>query len=152
MTEKLKTASSLTNNMKLLLDTCALIWLAEGDQRFQLSPSKNKIEKSFRENQFYISSITLWEISMLNSKNRLQMNTPVLNWLKTCIQKYNLQIIQISPEIAVESCQLPGGFHADPADRMIVASARVHGLTLLTEDQLILDYGKNGLLKVLNCF
>ena len=89
---------------------------------------------------------------MLNSKNRLQMNTPVLNWLKTCIQKYNLQIIQISPEIAVESCQLPGGFHADPADRMIVASARVHGLTLLTEDQLILDYGKNGLLKVLNCF
>ena len=148
MAEKLKTTAAV----RILLDTCALIWMAEGDRRFQASPSKNKIERSFRENQLHISSITLWEISMLNSKNRLQMNTPVLIWLKSCIQKYNLQIIQISPEIAVESCQLPGGFHADPADRVIVASARVHDLSLLTEDQLILDYGKNGLLKVLNCF
>jgi PIN domain nuclease of toxin-antitoxin system len=136
----------------LLLDTCALIWLSADDLRFQNSSSKTKIEKSFRDQQLYISPISFWEISMLNSKGRLKLNQPVLDWIKSCIQKYNLQTVNLSPEISVESCQLPGGFHSDPADRIIVATARIYGFTLLTEDQLILDYGKNGLLKVLNCF
>ncbi len=144
--------SDKNSAIPLLLDTCALVWLALGDSRFQSSSSKNKIEKSFRDQQLYVSAITFWEISMLNAKGRLKMNEPVLNWIKNCIEKYNLQIVNLSPDVSVESCQLPGGFHSDPADRLIVATARIYGFTLLTEDQLILDYGKNGLLKVLNCF
>lgn len=144
--------SQQSSDLPVLLDTCALLWMALGDEKLSNGPAKNKIEKAFKNNQLHLAAISLWEIAMLESKNRIVLNEPVLSWVTTCIQKYNLNIIPIGVEVAIESCHLPGGFHSDPSDRMIVATARVHHLTLVTQDQLILDYGKNGLLKVQNCF
>ena len=136
----------------ILLDTCAVIWMAEGHSKLSKGPAKNKIEKAYRENHLAVSCMTIWEISMLAAKQRLKLKEPTLNWINRLIREYSLTVLPISPEIAVESSQLPGGFHGDPCDRIIVATARVEGMLLITEDQLILEYAKNGLLRALSCF
>ncbi len=67
---------------------------------------------------------------------------PCLEWIKNAIDYTHAQILQLSPEIAVESCNLPDSFHDDPADRLIVATARVKALSIVTRDKRILEYSK----------
>ena len=61
-------------------------------------------------------------------------------WLNSAIENSGLRVVELTPEIAMESCNLPGSFHKDPADRIIVATARIRNLTLLTKDGKILEY------------
>ena len=77
---------------------------------------------------------------MMVEKKRIELNVSVKRWFSAAINDTGLQVINLSPDIAVESCRLPGNFHKDPADRIIVATARVHNLILLTKDQKILNY------------
>jgi PIN domain nuclease of toxin-antitoxin system len=77
---------------------------------------------------------------MMVAKGRIQVKIDPRLWLDNAIEKTGLKIIDLSPEIALESCNLPGDFHKDPADQIIVATARIHNLKLLTKDRKILDY------------
>jgi len=125
----------------LLLDTHVWIWLLAGDER--LSPkSTTRIEEAQQNQGLYLSDISLWEISMLASKGRITLDQPTLQWLKYAIKISDIQLIRLLPEIVVESTELPGNFHGDPADRLLIATARILEFTLATHDEKMLAYGK----------
>ena len=90
-----------------------------------------------------------WEIAKLQSKGRIQISEPLESWLEKSINAPGIRVINLSPKIIAESVNLPIDFHSDPSDRLIVASARVYGATLVTQDQQIQKYGNNGYIKVL---
>jgi PIN domain nuclease of toxin-antitoxin system len=132
--------------MSLLLDTHALIWLLDGNERLG-SKARALITQAARTHSLYVSAITPWEIAMLVSKERLAFTQEVGVWLRAALDVPGIQLLPLSMDISVASTQLPGDFHADPADRIIVASARQMGATLVTADKLILAYSKAGHLK-----
>lgn len=134
----------------LLIDTHVFIWLMEGDET--LPPKVQKLLKqTSQKNVLYISAISIWEIAMLQSKKRLSLTLPLSQWLDQAITLPFLKIVNINKEIAIESCTLPGEFHGDPADRMIVASSRILNVPLVTRDQKILSYAKLSFVNTIKC-
>jgi len=109
----------------------------------------NPIQKSVKDNSVLISAISLWEVAMLVSKGRIVFSENTMEWLNHASSAPGLSICPLSPEIAYESTVLPGDFHGDPADRMIVATARVLNATLLTFDKEIVKYSQKGYLNII---
>ena len=132
--------------MMVLLDTHALVWLLDGNERLG-EKSRTLIQQSAQADSLYVSAITPWEIAMLVSKNRLTLVQEIGEWLRIAISMPGVCMAPLSIEVSVASTRLPGAFHCDPADRMIVATARHLGAILVTEDKLILKYGKAGHVK-----
>ena len=124
--------------MRYLLDTHTLIWALEAPE--QLPAPIQALLSDPANLPFGVAAITPWEIAMLASRGRLQLGRPVSDWLAAALNPNFVSLLPLLPPIAVDSCTLPGSFHADPADRMIVATARHHGLTLLTADAAIRAY------------
>jgi PIN domain nuclease of toxin-antitoxin system len=122
--------------MKALLDTHVLLeWLAESPR---LSAAQRKVvEAANGENPLNVSDISLWEIATLNELGRIRLDRPLREWLEAAVAPPLVHRVGISPAIAAEVAALPASFHRDPADRIIVASARVLGARLLTRDQRI---------------
>ena len=122
----------------VLLDTHVWWWSLTEPELL----SENAIEfiKKAKPNQRAIASISIWEFAMMVSKNRIQLEISVSKWLSRAINDTGLQVIDISPEVAIQSYRLPGNFHKDPADRIIIATARVNNFSLITKDQKIRDY------------
>ncbi len=87
-----------------------------------------------------VSIISCWEISMLVAKNRLDLGAPAGIWFEKVIAQSGIKILNLTPEITADAYTLPGTFHDDPADRMIVATARSLDCLLLTDDKKILKY------------
>ena len=125
----------------ILLDTHVLIWYVLGSNEISKSLRK-EIGMTIKNNQIYIAAISMWEICMLESKGRIILEMPCLEWINNAIKFTHAQILHLLPEIAVESCYLPDSLHDDPADRLIVATARVEGLPIMTRDTRILQYGR----------
>ena len=132
--------------MASLLDTHALVWLLEGNERLG-QKSRDLINASAQAQSLYVSAITPWEIAMLVNKGRLSFGQEIGEWLRIALSMPGIQMVPLSIEISVASTQLPGDFQADPADRIIVATARHLGATLVTEDKLILTYSQAGHMK-----
>jgi PIN domain nuclease of toxin-antitoxin system len=125
----------------IVLDTHALIWWVNGD--VQLSAKARKAiqrEISSEEGQVFISAITTWEIALLIHKGRLTLTMDVNDWIDTVAAIEGVRFVPIDNEIAIQSVRLPGDFHADPADRMIVALARHLSVSLVTSDAMIRAY------------
>lgn len=131
-----------------LLDTHVLVWLLSGNSRLG-GQARPLIQRAAEENTLLVSAITPWEIAMLVSKGRLALDRDVGEWVKAALALPGIRLEPLSPEIAVASTRLPGTLHADPADRIIVATVRQVGAVLLTEDQRLLDYGAAGHLRTL---
>jgi len=93
-----------------------------------------------------ISAISVWELALLGARGRIKVHGPLGAWLDRMVVQPLISILPITPEIAAEGAQLGSGFHNDPADRIIVATARCHGLTLLTADERIKDCGLVGVI------
>ena len=91
-----------------------------------------------------IAAMTLWEIAMLVSKGRLSVGRDLGNWFAWLLDDGGVRLLALDARIAVDSVSLPGSFHSDPSDRLIVATARCHGIPLLTADRAILAYGAEG--------
>lgn len=127
----------------ILLDTQVVVWLFQDDARLG-SKSEQLIEQNRTGNKALVSAITPWEISMLVDKNRLDLGRDVLSWISSALAAPGVALAPISAEIAVEAGRLTGGIHGDPADRLIVATARVLACPLLTSDRRLLDYGRLG--------
>lgn len=133
-------------NTKLVLDTHTFLWLVNGEKDLSIK-AKEIILKNAEDGSIAISAISLWEISMLHSRERILLNQPCLNWIRRSLDAPGIVLCPLTPEIAVESSSLPGTFHGDPADRIIVATARVLSVPLVTKDQRILDYGAQSYLE-----
>lgn len=132
----------------ILLDTHTWIWLFNGSTEL----SKDvivEIDRFGNQGKVFISAISVWELSMLVAKNRVILSKPIHQWVEESLNQPGFNLFVISPEIAIESSFLPGEFHGDPADRMIVATARINNLVLLTRDRQILKYGEAN---YLDCF
>ena len=94
-----------------------------------------KITQASRYSGLYLSSISLWEITMLESKKRIIFSTDVTSWIKEALSAPGLHLVQLLPEISIDSTRLPGNFHGDPADRIIIATARFLKCPLITADK-----------------
>ena len=124
--------------MKALLDTHVLLWWVSGDPRLS-SAQRKVIEAAGEDEPLWLSDITLWEIATLSALRRIELEIPLRDWLERATAAPLVQCLPISPAVAAEVAALPSTFHRDPADRIIVASARVLGATLLTRDRGIID-------------
>ena len=131
----------------ILLDTHTWIWLFSGSQELSQS-TINTINEWGKQGKVFISAISVWELSMLVAKNRIALSKPIQQWVTESFNQPGVNLALLSAKIAIESSFLPGNFHGDPADRIIVATARIEDLILLTRDRKILSYGEE---KYLNC-
>jgi PIN domain nuclease of toxin-antitoxin system len=123
----------------ILLDTHTWLWLLHDPN--QLSTfAQNVITKSENNNSILISSISVWEIATKQSLNKLQLPLPIHEWFELAQQPPGTVIEPLSPSDAIDSANLPGDFHKDPADRILVAIARRYDIPLITCGQKILNY------------
>jgi len=133
----------------LLLDTHAMLWLDSGAPMREAA--KEAIEAAGPEDGVFVSPVSAWEIGMLASKNRLDLDLPPLAWFERFMALPGIRLVPLSAEAAILSSSLPGAFHGDPADRMLVATARSRGMPLVTRDARLLAYAEAGHLEALAC-
>ena len=126
----------------LLLDTHVWIWLASGD-KLAMRISK-LVDSAAKAGTLVVSAISVWEVAMLDAKHRIRLQTECADWVARALNARGLSLSPLTPEILVASTRLPGFFHSDPADCIIVATARHLGATILTNDRAILRYAKTG--------
>lgn len=132
----------------LLLDTHVWIRMMAGDADRLAADWIAMIMEAANAGRIHISAISAWEVAMLESKGRLRLNTDCLSWIRSALAAPGTRLLPLSPEIAVASASLPGEFHGDPADRIIVATARLLDLVLVTRDERIRDYSAQGYVAV----
>jgi len=122
----------------ILLDTHIWVWWVHGDSR--LRTSSLDLLKTNEASGLGVSIISCWEIAKLVENKRLDLPAPVEAWIEQALGYPGMVLLELTPRIVIEATQLPGSFHRDPADQLIVATARVHGIPLATADRKILDY------------
>jgi PIN domain nuclease of toxin-antitoxin system len=132
--------------MKLLLDTHVLVWLLDDSARISDSIHA-QIQQAADEDRLFVSAITPWEIAMLVSKGKLRLSRDVAEWIGVALDLPGIRLEPLSPAISVASTRLPWEAHGDPADRILLATARHLDATMITADGEILGYGKLGFLK-----
>jgi PIN domain nuclease of toxin-antitoxin system len=132
----------------LLLDTHAWLWYAEGIAQCLPADAIAHIEAMRRQSRLFVSTVSVWEIGMLQNKRRLTLSAAFNVWVERATSLPGLRLLPLDAESAVESTQLPGSIHGDPADRFLIAIARVKGLHLITADKKIIEYGREGYLNV----
>lgn len=123
----------------IVLDTHALVWWASGSAELS-AKAKSAIDRERREGQIVVSAISAWEIAMLVEREKLVLSMDVEIWLDTVADIDAVCFFPVDVDISIKSVQLPGAFHKDPADRMIVATARKLAAPLVTRDEKIRAY------------
>jgi PIN domain nuclease of toxin-antitoxin system len=132
-----------------LLDTCAALWIVADEIAEALS---NALAES-RALGFptYVSPITAWEIGMLARKGRFKSHHSPQRWFEVLMSTPGAALAELTSSVLMESSFLPGSLHGDPADRIIAATAREFGYTVITRDRALLAYGREGYLSVVSC-
>lgn len=133
----------------LLLDTCTMIFIAN-DTR--LDPEvDHEISEAAYDGRLFVSPMSAWEMGVGVAKRKLSLPMPPLEFFNRFIGRTGAKHSAVSPEILVESTALPGSIHKDPMDRILVASARLLDMVLVTRDKPILAYGREGHVRTLAC-
>ena len=130
----------------LLIDTHIWLWFAGQNPRLRPA-GQTAIDNAIHSGRLRVSVISIWEISQLEAAGRLHLNMPIEEWMQAALSLPGLKVIELELPIILDSHRLPGLFHKDPADQIIVATARHRELTLLTEDKKILEYAQQGYLR-----
>jgi PIN domain nuclease of toxin-antitoxin system len=123
----------------IVLDTHVLVWWVNGDDTLS-KKAKAAIERELDGGQIIVSAISAWEIAMLVEREKLVLSMDVASWLTTVSAIDAVRFVPVDVEIGLKSIDLPGEFHKDPADRMIVATARKLAVPLVTRDEKIRVY------------
>ena len=122
----------------ILLDTHVWWWALNEPEK--LSNKAHKMIKEKPPDKRAIASISMWEFSMMVRTGKVEIKIPTDQWLDQAVNTTGIEVYDLNPKVAAESCNLPGEFHKDPADMIITATARVHDITLITKDKKIIDY------------
>jgi PIN domain nuclease of toxin-antitoxin system len=122
----------------IVLDTHIWVWWVDGGSQLT-AQHQNWIDK-YKADGLGISIISCWEVAKLVENSRIKLQCQVEEWIEQALAYPSVQLLQLTPRIAIESTQLPGKFHRDPADQIIVATARAWSCPLLTTDERILKY------------
>jgi PIN domain nuclease of toxin-antitoxin system len=129
-------------NPPLLLDTHCWLWAQFGQTEKFSRLGRRMLEKAAQNGALRVSIISVWEIGLLEAKGRLELRMSCAEWVNQALATPGLSLEPFTPEIAIESSRLPGEIHADPADRILLATARITGAQLLTADERLLHYGR----------
>ena len=133
-----------------LLDTCAVIWTAHGDPLRE--PAATKLQDAYRDGgRLFVSPITAWEIGMLVAKRKIALALDPEPWFERFCELPSVTLATMPTSVLVASTCLPGTPPRDPADRIIIATARAFGYVLATRDAKLLDYGAQGHVRVVEC-
>ncbi|MBJ7264869.1 MAG: type II toxin-antitoxin system VapC family toxin [Burkholderiaceae bacterium] len=123
----------------IVLDTHVLVWWVSGDSQLSRA-ARDAIEAAEQNGEILVSAISAWEVAMLVKAGRLALTVDVVAWLDTVVQVPAVRFVPVDVRISVQSVDLAGEFHKDPADRLIVATAQLHAVPLITADLKIRDY------------
>jgi PIN domain nuclease of toxin-antitoxin system len=135
---------------KLLHDTCAIIWIALNEP---IRPEAVAAMKAsvVAEEKVRVSAISAWELGLLSARRRLATTRSPMDIFGEVMATPGIRVEALSPQVLIDSSFLPGELHRDPADRILIATARRFDLALVTRDQKILDYARDGHVRVLAC-
>lgn len=133
----------------ILLDTCVLIFLAEG--KLLLPEVIETLVLAFGSDIAYVSAGSALELGRLCAAERISIGMAPLEYFEDFTSRPGIRVAELKPAMLVASSYLPGRIHKDPMDRVFVATARAMNLTLVTRDKAILDYGAQGHVKTLAC-
>ncbi len=122
----------------ILLDTCAIVWDALEPKKFT-AKAKKAIDNADKQNALIISDISIWEISMLVKKGRIEIDTTPAHFIHLYLQARNISVKSISPEVAELSVNFGDEIDSDPADRLIAATSIIHNARLVTADTNLRD-------------
>ena len=122
----------------IVLDTHIWVWWVHDTKH--LTEAQIGVIQAHEADTIGISAISCWEIAKLVEYGRLELPCSVDEWFEQALRYPGIRILELTPEIAVESTRLPGKFHSDPADQIIAATARVYDCPLVTSDRKILAY------------
>lgn len=122
----------------ILLDTHVLIWMVSDSSRLSRAAAR-ELRKAEQNGELAIASITLWELALLYHHGRLRTSRTIESAIREILEKSHVQIIEVTPEIAALTTTFPETYPKDPGDRLIGATARAYGLTLITQDDRILS-------------
>lgn len=123
----------------IVLDTHVLVWWV-ADAKKLSRKARETIKKEAEKGELLVSSISVWEIYILVKKGRLELTMDVEAWMEKVESLPYLRFVPVDNWIAAKSVTLPGKFHSDPADRMIIATALASGARLATSDKRIRNY------------
>ena len=135
---------------RILLDTHVWIWTVSGETDRIAPAAVEQIRRGAARGRLLVSAISVWEVAMLQAKGRIGLARELEEWVRRGLAAPGLRLAELSPEVLVESTRLPGEVHGDPADRMLIATARRLGAALATRDGTILSYARGGHLAVLD--
>ena len=124
----------------IILDTHALVWWVNGSESLSANARQAIDDTLTSDSEVLISSISAWEIAMLINKGRLILSMDVASWLDEVSQIDGVRFVPVDNEIGIKSTLLPSEFHKDPADRLIVATARKHAIPVVTADEKLIQY------------
>jgi len=122
----------------IVLDTHIWVWWVHEDEG--LTQTQAEAIEANETSVIGVSAISCWEIAKLVETRRLELPCSLSSWFEQALSYPGVRLLELSPEIAMGSTQLPGKFHRDPADQIIVATARIHGCPLVTSDSKLLKY------------
>jgi PIN domain nuclease of toxin-antitoxin system len=125
--------------MLTLLDTHAWVWWVTEDRRLSVA-ARRAIERRSAEGALALSLMSVWEVAKKVEKAQLVLDRPVETWVDEALNRPGLQLLELTRPILLESCRLPGPFHGDPADQIIVATARDREAVIVTKDDRIRRY------------
>jgi PIN domain nuclease of toxin-antitoxin system len=135
---------------RLLLDTCAIIWIALS-QPIRPEAVAAMSASVVAERKVCVSPISAWELGLLSAKGRLPATQSPMGIFSDVVATPGIRIEALSPGVLIDASFLPGALHGDPADRILIATARRFDLTLVTRDRAILDYAQEGHVRALAC-
>lgn len=122
----------------IVLDTHIWVWWANDSEGLRVQ--YQTLIDSHRSEGLGVSVVSCWEVCKLAEKGRLRLSTDLASWIATATSLPGVVMLPLTPQVAVESVRLPPPFHSDPADQLIVATARVMRVPLLTADHQLIEY------------
>jgi PIN domain nuclease of toxin-antitoxin system len=133
----------------VLLDTCAIIFAAEDEPMSK--PAREAVVRAALNGELLVSPVSAWEIGMLAEKKRLRFSPDPKRWFFDFLAQGGVNLTPLTAEAAIDASMLPRNFHGDPADRLLIATARQLDVPIVTRDRAILAYAKAGHVKGIAC-